>query len=194
MMLRLTQRSLGAASKRVLLAAPSTRTVAATVPALAHGGRCLLHSSPLVASASSSATATPVNADAAADQPITLAQLERPMPVSQFKRKPARDPTRFDLPPPARPTTEAEFEALKLKGYDGNVYDRMACYQLGQLFFDGVPAPKSAVAKLAAADAAVATADSSADAAEFVTGPWSLPKNYTQSLLWFTNAAFEGHG
>lgn len=75
----------------------------------------------------------------------------------------------------------------------------MACYQLGQLFFDGVPAPKSADAKPAVAAAAAApasvTADSSADvAAEFVSGPWSLPKNYTQSLLWFTNAAFEGHG
>jgi len=188
MMLRLTQRSISAASRRVL-AVPLARPAAAIAPV---HRRCSLHSSASASSAASDAAASP--ADPAPEQPVRLSQLERPRPVTQFKRKPARDPTRFDLPPPARPTSEAEFEALKLKGYDGNVYDRMACYQLGQLFFDGVTAPKSATAKPAAADAAAATADSSADAAEFVTGPWSLPKNYTQSLLWFTNAAFEGHG
>lgn len=81
-------------------------------------------------------------------------------------------------------------------------YDPLACYQLGQLFFEGVT--EEAAAKSAAewrneenGNAATDAASTDTAAAAAVAAPahvpWSLPKNHTQSLLWYTNAAFEGH-
>lgn len=108
---------------------------------------------------------------------------------------------RFVVPPPVIPSSHAELEELKTLAYDGELYDPLACYQLGQLFFEGVTA--EAAAKSAAegsADgaastpaAAASTETAAAGAAASASVPWSLPKNHTQSLLWYTNAAFEGH-
>ena len=116
--------------------------------------------------------------------------------MGKYKRKDLLPAVCFEVPPPARPASETEFEALKLKGFDGSSYDMLACYQLGQLFFDGIAAPKNAATTSTASADASADAATAADAPSFesAAAPWSLPKNHSQSLLWFTNAAFEGHG
>lgn len=106
---------------------------------------------------------------------------------------------RFVVPPAVIPSSHAELEELKTLAYDGEMYDPLACYQLGQLFFEGVTAEAAAKSaaegsaernEAAATPAAAASTDASATPAPV---PWSLPKNHTQSLLWYTNAAFEGH-
>jgi hypothetical protein len=101
-----------------------------------------------------------------------------------------RPPDVFDLPPPANPKSQEEFEALRLKGYDGHRYDMMASYQLGQIFFDGI----NPTAATTSATSSATSSFASDSGASFSQVPWSLPRNYSQSLLWFTNAAFEGHG